>query len=130
MRTDHGTITADFVINCGGMWALELSQENGVGVHLRACEHYYLVIEAIKGSPSDLPVLRSYCNGTYWKEDTGKLLFGLAHFHAKAWAKNSIPDAFEFGSLPFDEDNVMEVLWLAMNCVPLLQETGIRTILQ
>ncbi|WP_120501431.1 FAD-dependent oxidoreductase [Roseovarius sp. EL26] len=127
VRTEQGTITADFVVNCGGMWARELGQKSGVGVPLHACEHYYLVTEAIPNLPSDLPVLRSYCDGTYWKEDAGKLLFGFAHFNAKPWATNGIPESFEFDSLPFVEDDVMEVLELAMNRVPLLQETGIRT---
>jgi len=127
VRTDQGTIMADVVVNCAGMWARELGQQNGVGVPLHACEHYYLVTEAIPDLPSDLPVLRSYCDGTYWKEDAGKLLFGFAHFEAKAWAADGIPESFEFDSLPFVEDDVMEVLELAMNRVPLLQETGIRT---
>ncbi|MDG1432165.1 MAG: FAD-dependent oxidoreductase [Paracoccaceae bacterium] len=127
VRTDQGEIEADFVVNCGGMWARELGQKNGVGVPLHACEHYYLVTEPIPNLPSDLPVLRSYCDGTYWKEDAGKLLFGFAHFHAKAWAKDGIPESFEFDSLPFVEDDVMEVLELSMNRVPILQETGIRT---
>jgi 4-methylaminobutanoate oxidase (formaldehyde-forming) len=127
VRTDHGTITADVVVNCGGMWARDLGRQNGVGVPLHACEHYYLVTGPITDLPSDLPVLRSYCDGTYWKEDAGKLLFGFAHFHAKAWAKDGIPDSFEFDSLPFVEDDVMEVLELSMNRVPVLQETGIRT---
>ena len=127
VRTETGTITADFVVNCGGMWARELGQQNGVGVPLHACEHYYLVTEAIPDLPSDLPVLRSYCDGTYWKEDAGKLLFGFAHFRAKPWSVDGIPAAFEFDSLPFVEEDVMEVLELAMNRVPILQETGIRT---
>ena len=83
--------------------------------------------EPIADLPSDLPVLRSYCDGTYWKEDAGKLLFGFAHFHAKAWAKSGIPDSFEFDQLPFVEEDVMEVLELSMNRVPVLQDTGIRT---
>ncbi len=127
VRTNEGTITTEFVVNCGGMWARDLGRQNGVGVPLHACEHYYLVTESIPDLPSDLPVLRSYCDGTYWKEDAGKLLFGFAHFHAKPWATNGIPDSFEFDSLPFVEDDVMEVLELAMNRVPILQETGIRT---
>ena len=127
VRTDHGAITADFVVNCAGMWARDLGQQNGVGVPLHACEHYYLVTEAIKGLPSDLPVLRSYCDGTYFKEDAGKLLFGFAHNHAKPWGVEGISEAFCFDSLPFVEDDVMDVLELAMNRVPLLQETGIRT---
>ena len=127
VRTDQGMITAPVVVNTGGMWARELGAKNGVGVPLHACEHYYLVTEPIADLPSDLPVLRSYCDGTYWKEDAGKLLFGFAHFHAKAWAKDGIPDSFEFDHLPFVEDDVLEVLELSMNRVPVLQETGIRT---
>jgi heterotetrameric sarcosine oxidase gamma subunit len=127
VRTDQGTIQADHVVNCGGMWARDLGRQNGVGVPLHACEHYYLVTEPIPDLPADLPVLRSYCDGTYWKEDAGKLLFGFAHFQAKPWATGGIPDSFEFDSLPFVEDDVIEVLELAMNRVPVLQETGIRT---
>ena len=127
VRTERGTIAADVVVNCGGMWARELGRQNGVGVPLHACEHYYLVTEAIDDLPRDLPVLRSYCDGTYWKEDAGKLLFGFAHFHARPWGVKGISDDFCFDSLPFVEDDVMEVLELAMNRVPLLQEVGIRT---
>lgn len=125
--TDQGSIATNCVVNCAGMWARELGKHSGVGVPIHACEHYYLVTEPIAELPSDLPVLRSYCDGTYWKEDAGKLLFGFAHFHAKAWAKDGIPEQFEFDSLPFVEDDVIEVLELAMNRVPILQETGIRT---
>lgn len=127
VRTDQGRINTTIVVNCGGMWARDLARQNDIGVPLHACEHYYLVTEPIPNLPSDLPVLRSYCDGTYWKEDAGKLLFGFAHFHAKAWAQNGIPDSFEFDSLPFIEEDVMEVLELSMNRVPILQETGIRT---
>jgi len=127
VRTRQGVIKTNVVVNCGGMWARELGRRNGVGVPLHACEHYYLVTEAIPGLPADLPVLRSYCDGTYWKEDAGKLLFGFAHFHARAWAADGIPENFEFDSLPFVEDDVMEVLELAMERVPILKSTGIRT---
>jgi glycine cleavage system aminomethyltransferase T/glycine/D-amino acid oxidase-like deaminating enzyme len=127
VRTELGTITADFVVNCAGMWARELGQQNGVGVPLHACEHYYLVTEPIADLPNDLPVLRSYCDGTYFKEDAGKLLFGFAHNQARPWGVQGIPESFCFDSLPFVEDDVMDVLELAMNRVPLLQEVGIRT---
>ena len=80
--------------------------------------------EAIDNLPNDLPVLRSYCDGTYFKEDAGKLLFGFAHNHAKPWGMDGISEDFCFDSLPFVEDDVMDVLELAMNRVPLLQEDG------
>ena len=90
VRTEQGIIKADVVVNCAGMWARELGRQNGVGVPLHACEHYYLVTEAIDG----LPVLRSYCDGTYFKEDAGKLLFGFAHNHGKPWGADGIPEVF------------------------------------
>ena len=127
VRTDHGTVLTDNVANCGGMWARDIGRKNGVGVPLHACEHYYLVTEPISNLPANLPVLRSYCDGTYWKEEAGKLLFGFAHFNAKPWATSGIPESFEFDSLPFAEDDVMEVIELAMNRVPILRETGIRS---
>lgn len=127
VRTDQGTISADFVVNCTGMWARELGQRNGVGVPLHACEHYYLITEAIDNLPNDLPVLRSYCDGTYFKEDAGKLLFGFAHNHAKPWGMQGISEDFSFDQLPFVADDVMDVLEMAMNRVPVLKEVGIRT---
>jgi 4-methylaminobutanoate oxidase (formaldehyde-forming) len=127
VQTDQGMVSTDFVVNCAGMWARELGRRNGVGVPLHACEHYYLVTEPIPGLAKDLPVLRSYCDGTYFKEDAGKLLFGFAHRRAKPWGMPGISEDFCFDSLPFVEDDVMDVLELAMNRVPLLQETGIRT---
>ena len=127
VKTDRGTVTADFVVNCAGMWARELGRQNNVGIPLHACEHYYLVTEAIDNLPNDLPVLRSYCDGTYFKEDAGKLLFGFAHNRAKPWGMQGISDNFCFDSLDFVEDDVMDVLEMAMNRVPLLQDVGIRT---
>lgn len=127
VRTDKGNIATNVVVNCAGMWARELGKHSGVAVPIHACEHYYLVTEPIPDLDPNLPVLRSYCDGTYWKEDAGKLLFGFAHFQAKAWAKEGIPEQFEFDSLPFVEDDVMEVLEMAINRVPVLQDTGIRT---
>ena len=41
--------------------------------------------------------------------------------------ERGIPESFEFDSLPFIEDDVMEVLEMAMERVPVLKSAGIRT---
>jgi 4-methylaminobutanoate oxidase (formaldehyde-forming) len=125
--TDQGEIKAEYVVNCAGMWARELGRQNGVGIALHACEHYYLVTDQIEDLPQDLPVLRAYDDCTYFKEDAGKLLFGFAHNKVKPWGMKGIPEDFCFDSLPFVDEDVMDVLEMALNRVPLLQETGIRT---
>lgn len=60
VRTEDGIIEADFVVNCAGMWARELGRQNGIGVPLHACEHYYLVTDAIPDLPTCSRVVLSY----------------------------------------------------------------------
>ena len=67
VSTEQGIISTDTVVNCGSMWARELGQQNVVSIPIHTCEHYYLVAQSIPNLPSDLPVLRSHYDGTYWK---------------------------------------------------------------
>ncbi|MEM7291679.1 MAG: FAD-binding oxidoreductase, partial [Pseudomonadota bacterium] len=72
---EKGSIEADYVVNCGGMWAHEIGRMAGVNVPLHACEHFYIVTEGIKGL-KQLPVLRVPDECAYYKEDAGKMLLG------------------------------------------------------
>src|SRR5690625_2645312 len=58
VSTDRGSIAADFVVNCGGMWGREIGHMAGVDVPLHACEHFYIVTDPIPGLASGLPSLR------------------------------------------------------------------------
>ncbi len=126
VATDQGDIKAEFVVNCGGMWAREIGRMCGVNVPLHACEHFYVLTEEITGLPSDLPVLRDQDGCAYYKEDAGKLLLGAFEPNAKPWGMDGIPEDFAFDELPEDFDHFMPVLEGAMNRVPALQEVGIR----
>ena len=42
VRTAHGDIEAEYVVNCAGMWARQLGELAGVTIPLQAAEHYYL----------------------------------------------------------------------------------------
>jgi glycine/D-amino acid oxidase-like deaminating enzyme len=72
---DRGHITADMVVNCGGMWGHEVGRMAGVNVPLQACEHFYIVTEPIEGL-TQMPVLRVPDECAYYKEDAGKYLLG------------------------------------------------------
>lgn len=125
--TDHGMISADYFVNCTGMWAASLGRRNGVDVPNHACEHYYLVSDVIPDLPRNLPVLRVYDERTYYKEDAGKILFGFMHGEAKPWGMGGIPDDFSFTSLPFTEQDVANEIEMAVNRIPALSSIGIRT---
>ena len=121
-----GHIEADYVVNCGGMWAHEVGRMAGVTVPLHACEHFYIVTEAIDGL-QQLPVLRVPDECAYYKEDAGKMLLGAFEPVSKPWAMNGIPDDFCFDQLPEDFDHFEPILEDAVNRMPMLGEAGIHT---
>ncbi|MEL6565915.1 MAG: FAD-binding oxidoreductase [Pseudomonadota bacterium] len=95
----RGHIACDHIVNCAGMWGHAVGRMAGVNVPLQACEHFYIVTEAI-ASLTQLPVLRVPDECAYYKEDAGKMLLGAFEPNAKPWAIDGIPADFEFDQLP------------------------------
>ncbi len=125
--TDAGTVRADYVVNCAGMWSREVGHMAGVSVPLQACEHFYVLTEASDEVARDLPVLRVPDECAYYKEDAGKLLVGFFEPRAKPWSVGAIPVDFEFGTLPDDMEHIAPQLMQASERLPLLARTGIHT---
>lgn len=123
---EQGTIEADYVVNAGGMWGHEVGRMAGVNVPLHACEHFYIVTEAIEGL-KQLPVLRVPDECAYYKEDAGKMLLGAFEPNAKPWGMEGIKDDFCFDQLPEDFDHFEPILENAVNRMPMLGEAGIHT---
>ncbi len=126
VTTDAGSIEAEYVVNCAGMWARDVGKMAGVNVPLHAAEHFYIVTEPVRDLPPTLPVMRDPDGCVYWKEDAGKLLIGCFEPVAKPWGMDGIPDDFEFDELPEDYDHFEPILMDAMERAPILAETGIR----
>ena len=127
VETAEGNIRADFVVNCGGMWAREVGAMAGVAVPLHACEHFYIVTEGIEGLQSNLPVLRVPDECAYYKEDAGKIMLGAFEPNSKPWGMNGIPEDFEFNTLPEDFDHFEPILEKAVDRLPVLASAGIQT---
>ena len=121
-----GHIACDMIVNCAGMWGHEVGRMAGVNVPLQACEHFYIVTEAIKGL-TQLPVLRVPDECAYYKEDAGKILLGAFEPVSKPWGMEGIPDSFEFDQLPEDFDHFEPILERAVNRMPMLADAGIHT---
>ena len=123
---DSGSIDCENVINCGGMWGHEVGRMLGVNVPLQACEHFYIVTEAIAGL-TQMPVLRVPDECAYYKEDAGKMLLGAFEPVSKPWAMEGIPQDFEFDQLQEDFDHFEPILASAVERMPMLAEVGIHT---
>jgi glycine cleavage system T protein len=121
-----GRIAANIVINCAGMWARDLAAPAGVNVPLHACEHFYIVTEPVPGLKR-LPVLRVPDECAYYKEDAGRMMLGAFEPVAKAWGKEGIPENFCFDQLSEDLEHFAPILEKAIERMPLLGTSGIRT---
>jgi 4-methylaminobutanoate oxidase (formaldehyde-forming) len=123
--SETGSIQAEHVVNCGGMWGHSVGKMAGVNVPLHACEHFYIVTESIKGL-TQMPVLRVPDECAYYKEDAGKMLLGAFEPVSKPW-RLDIPKDFEFDQLPEDFDHFEPILEAAVERMPMLAEAGIHT---
>ena len=127
VETDAGAVAAEAVVLCAGMWTRALAASIGVHVPLHACEHFYIVTDPLEQATSNLPVLRDYDAGAYYKEDAGKILLGAFEPVAKPWGMDGIPEDFSFDQLPDDVDHFEPILSQALRRMPALMDVGIQT---
>jgi glycine cleavage system T protein len=124
--TDEGSIDADYVVICGGMWTRDLAASIGVAAPLHACEHYYVLFEGVDGIDSTLPVLRDYDYCGYYKYDAGKLLVGAFEPNARPWGMDGISEDFCFDEIAGSFAHFEPLLMDAMRRVPALEKAGIQ----
>ena len=87
------TIKHPYLVKC--LDAGEINDQKGGGT-------IYIVTEPVDWLAREQVILNIAEERTYWKEDAGKLLIGGFEAQGKAWARNGIPEDFEFDELPFD----------------------------
>jgi 4-methylaminobutanoate oxidase (formaldehyde-forming) len=126
VRTDHGDIACEVVVNCAGMWAREVGRMAGVNVPLHAAEHFYIVTEPLMGVVRDLPVLRDTDGYIYVREEVGGLLMGGFEPAAKPWGMHGIPADFAFALLPEDWEHFRVLMEQACVRIPSLETAPVR----
>ena len=124
--TEDGSIDADYVVICGGMWTRDLAASIGVAAPLHACEHYYVLFEGVEGIDNTLPVLRDYDYCGYYKYDAGKLLVGAFEPNARPWGMDGISEDFCFDEIAGSFEHFEPLLMDAMRRVPALEKAGIQ----
>ena len=126
VRTPSGSIEAEYVVNCAGMWARQLGARAGVTIPLQAAEHYYLITEEIAGLSAACPVLEDPASYGYFREEVGGLMVGLFEPVCAPWKVDGVPEDFSFGELPPDWDRMAGYVETAMRRVPASLEVGVR----
>jgi 4-methylaminobutanoate oxidase (formaldehyde-forming) len=126
VRTAYGDIEAEYVVNCGGMWARQLGAMSGVNIPNQAAEHYYLITEKIPGLSASFPVIEDPASFGYFREEVGGLMVGLFEPICAPWNIKGIPEDFSFGEITPDWDRMGQYVEKAMARVPISLETGVR----
>jgi len=126
VKTIHGDIKADVVVNCAGMWARQIGEVDGINIPNQSAEHYYLITEEIDDIPKNMPVLEDPSHYGYYREEVGGLMIGLFEPKCAPWKINGIPETFSFGEIEPDWDRMGPFLEKAMSRVPISTELGIK----
>ena len=125
--TEAGRIETEVVVNAAGMWARQFGALAGVHVPLQAAEHYYLLTDTVPGMDPGLPVIEDPDKYGYYRPEGDGMLVGLFEPVGAPWSLDGIPRDFSFGRLPPDWERMEPYLAGAMNRIPSLADTGVRT---
>jgi heterotetrameric sarcosine oxidase gamma subunit len=127
VQTEQGEIETEVVVNAAGMWARQFGALAGVHVPLQAAEHYYLLTDTVAGMDPDLPVIEDPDGYGYYRSEGDGMLVGLFEPVGAPWSLDGVPREFAFGKLPPDWERMEPYLAKAMDRIPSLAETGVRT---
>jgi len=125
--TEAGPIETEVVVNAAGLWARQFGALAGVHVPLQAAEHYYLLTDTVPGMATDLPVIEDPDSYGYFRPEGDGMLVGLFEPVGAPWSLDGAPRDFSFGKLPPDWDRMEPYLARAMERIPSLADTGVRT---
>jgi 4-methylaminobutanoate oxidase (formaldehyde-forming) len=127
VETTRGPISCEVLAICAGQWSREVGRMCGVTIPLHSAEHMYVVTGRMQGVHPDLPVMRDPDGYIYFKEEVGGLVMGGFEPDAKPWGMEGIPADFAFQLLPDDWDQFEILMQNALQRVPALEATEIKT---
>ncbi len=129
VATDKGTVHAEHVVNCAGLWAREIGRMVGIELPVLAMEHHYLVTE-------DLPELadrdREFVNTTdysgeiYLRQERRGALIGTYEPHGAVWSPLITPNDFSMQLLPDDFERLAPYFEVGFQHFPALGRVGIK----
>ena len=128
--TEHGTITAEHVVNAGGLWARNVGRMAGVDLPVTPMEHHYLVTEGIPEVAShdgELPMMMDLEGYTYLRQEAQGLLLGVYELNPRHWHVEGAPWDFGMRLLPPDIDRIGPELEIGLSsAIPCLETAGIK----
>lgn len=134
--TDKGTVTAEHVVNAGGLWAREIGRMVGLELPVLAMEHMYLITEdmpevAAINQQTGREVLHAvdFDGELYLRQERGGMLMGTYEKACVPWSPKTTPWDFAAELLPPDLDRIAPSLEVGFRHFPAFQNAGIKQII-
>ena len=132
VHTGKGDIECEIVVNACGYRVNEVGAMMGVQHPVTSMEHQYFLtdpIEAIQQHDKRMPLLRCPISDFYSRQEKDGLLIGFYEQDCRTWGMDGIDPEFTNALCPDDLDRVTDVLDGVFERMPVLEEVGIRSVI-
>ncbi len=134
--TEKGTIRAEHVVNCGGLWAREIGRMVGIELPVLAMEHMYLVTDEMpevvafnKERGHELPHAIDFKAEIYMRQERSGMVLGTYEKACVPWQPRQTPWDFGTELLEPDLDRIAPSLELGHKHFPAMAKAGIKRII-
>ncbi|MER8371595.1 FAD-dependent oxidoreductase [Mesorhizobium sp. M1406] len=134
--TEQGTVKAEHVVNCGGLWAREIGRMVGVELPVLAMEHMYLLTEPMpeveefnKSTGREMIGVLDFKGEIYTRQERNGILLGTYEKACKPWSPVNTPWDFGHELLPPDLDRIAPSLEIGFKHFPGIEKAGIKQII-
>jgi dimethylglycine dehydrogenase len=127
--TERGVVTAEHVVNAGGMWARRVARMAGVDHPIAVILHHYLVTEEIPQVAAiggDMAAVTDLEGFTYLQKEGNGVLLGVYETHPRHWTTEGAPWDYGMTLFPEEVDRILPELTIGFERFPVLKDVGIR----
>jgi dimethylglycine dehydrogenase len=136
VMTEHGTVTAEHVVNAGGLWGREVGRMVGLELPVLAMAHQYLITEEVpevvafnKETGRELVHCIDFDGELYMRQEGTGMLVGTYEPDGVPWSPKVAPWDFSTELLPPDLDKIAGNLERAFRHHPALANAGIKNVI-
>ncbi|RUM99653.1 FAD-dependent oxidoreductase [Pseudaminobacter arsenicus] len=134
--TEQGTVKAEHVVNCGGLWAREVGRMVGIELPLLAMEHMYLLTEPMpeveafnRATGREMVGVLDFKGEIYTRQERNGILLGTYEKACKPWSPVNTPWDFGHELLQPDIDRIAPSLEIGFKHFPGIADAGIKQII-
>ncbi|PWJ77611.1 dimethylglycine dehydrogenase [Pseudaminobacter salicylatoxidans] len=134
--TEQGTVKAEHVVNCGGLWAREVGRMVGLELPVLAMEHMYLLTEPMpeveefnRSTGREMVGVLDFKGEIYTRQERNGILLGTYEKACKPWSPVNTPWDFGHELLQPDIDRIAPSLEIGFRHFPGIANAGIKQII-